>query len=340
MTVLAAQELPAHLRASLPPELRGIRRDRVRLLVVDRGAGRVEHRRFDDLLTLLGPGDLLVVNSSRTLPAAVPAVRANGTRVQLRACVRRNDSWDVLSVGIEAPHANLPLTPGETLRAGGAPLGRVVGRRIDIPFLWRIDLAPGTGINTIASLGEPIRYSYVPTPVALDRYQTVYATRPGSAEPPSAGRPFSWELLLALGDRGVGLADVVLHTGLSSYQDDEFDLEHRLYEEWFEVDDEAVAQVARARRVVAVGTTVVRALETAGESGPLRAARGWTDLRISPTTAIRHADAMITGLHEPQASHWELLEAFVDAPLLRRAYDEARERGYLWHEFGDAMLIL
>ncbi|MDP9265204.1 MAG: S-adenosylmethionine:tRNA ribosyltransferase-isomerase [Chloroflexota bacterium] len=340
MIALAVEALPSELRASLPPELRGVRRDRVRLLVVDRAASRVEHRRFNDLLTLLDPGDLLVVNSSRTLPAAVPAVRRDGTPVQLRPCVRRRDSWDVLAVQTEPPHENVALIEGEPLRAGGAPLGRVVGRRRDIPFLWRMDLAPGVGIHTIASLGEPIRYSYVPRPVALEHYQTVYAMRPGSAEPPSAGRPFSWELLLALRGRGVGLADVVLHAGLSSYQDDAFDLEHRLYEEWFEVGDEAVAAVTRAKRVVAVGTTVVRALETAGKEGGLRAASGWTDLRISPTTTIRHADAMITGLHEPQASHWELLEAFVDAPLLRRAYDEARERRYLWHEFGDAMLIV
>ncbi|MFN2520009.1 MAG: S-adenosylmethionine:tRNA ribosyltransferase-isomerase [Candidatus Limnocylindria bacterium] len=337
---LAVDALPAELRASLPPELRGIRRDRVRLLVVDRRAGRIEHRRFDDLLTLLDPSDLLVVNTSRTLPAAVPAVRYDGSAVQLRPCVRRSDSWDVLSVQTEPPHENVPLFGGETLRAGGAPLGRVVGRRDDIPFLWRVDLAPLVGIGTIAALGVPIRYSYVPRPVPLDRYQTVYATHPGSAEPPSAGRPFSWELLLGLRERGVGLADIVLHTGLSSYQDDTFDLEHRLYEEWFEVGEETVARIGRAGRVVAVGTTVVRALETAGVDGRLRATSGWTDLRIAPTSTIRHADAMITGLHEPQASHWELLEAFVDAPLLRRAYDEARERRYLWHEFGDAMLIV
>jgi S-adenosylmethionine:tRNA ribosyltransferase-isomerase len=337
---LAIDALPAELRASLPPELRGIRRDRVKLLVVDREAGRVLHRRFDDLVTLLGPGDLLVVNSSRTLPAAVPAARHDGTAVQPRPCVRRGDSWDVLSVQTVPPHENVALVGGEMLRAGGAPLGRVVGRRDDIPFLWRVDLAPGVGIGTISALGEPIRYSYVPRPVPLDRYQTVYATHPGSAEPPSAGRPFSWELLLALRARGVGLADIVLHTGLSSYQDDAFDLEHRLYEEWFEVGEETVAQVARSARVVAVGTTVVRALETAGEDGELRPMSGWTELRITPRSTIRHADAMLTGLHEPQASHWELLEAFVDAPLLRRAYDEARERRYLWHEFGDAMLIL
>ena len=336
---LAVAALPPELRASLPPELRGLRRDRVRLMIVDRAANEVRHTRFDRIGEHLGTGDLLVVNTSRTLPAAIPALRADGTLVQLRPCVRRDGEWHALAVEPLPPHRNVPLVLGERLTTAELFLGVVVGRRADIPLLWRIavelpDVALMTGV------GEPIRYSYVPEPVPLEHYQTIFATRPGSAETPSAGRAFSWELAIALRREGVALAEVVLHTGLSSYQDDEFDLEHRLYEEWSEVPEDTVRAVSRAARVIAVGTTVVRALEGAARDGTLRPWRGWTDLAIREGSPLRVAHCLLTGLHEPQASHWDLLRAFVGAPLLERAYAEAVERRYLWHEFGDSMLIL
>jgi len=168
----------------------------------------------------------------------------------------------------------------------------------------------------------------------------VYASRPGSAETPSAGRHFTWRLLEALREAGVGLSEIVLHTSLSSYQDDDFDAEHHLCEEWFEVGDEAVEAVGRASRVVAVGTTVIRALESAAPSGTVHPTRGWTTLAIGPARPPRVVDALITGLHEPQASHFDLLRALVPEALLSRAYRAAIEEGYLWHEFGDAALIL
>ncbi|MGH2376882.1 MAG: S-adenosylmethionine:tRNA ribosyltransferase-isomerase [Candidatus Limnocylindria bacterium] len=345
--------LPPELRARVPAEVRGIRRDRVRLMVVDRAKRAVEHARFDQIERWLRPGDLLVVNTSRTLPAAVPAGRADGTFVQLRPCVRRPlgggaEEWDALSVQTQPPHQNVALTAGERLALGGAR-ARVLGRRDDIPYLWRLRVE-ADGVALLADLGEPIRYSYVPERVEADLYQTVYAARPGSAEPPSAGRPFTWELLQRLRAQGVGLAEVILHTGLSSFQDDGFDVEHRMFEEWYEVPDATVAAVRETRlarggdpqgpRVLAVGTTVVRALETAAQTGELRAGRGWTDLVIRPGRRMRVTDALLTGFHEPQASHFDLLLAFVDEPLLARAYSEAVMQRYLWHEFGDATLIV
>lgn len=336
---LAVAALPPELRASLPAELRGLRRDHVRLMVVDRSAGEVRHTRFDALGEHLAAGDLLVVNTSRTLAAAVPATREDGTAVQLRPCVRRDGHWDALAVEPAPPHRNVPLSLGERLVTAGLPLGVVEGRRPDIPLLWRIHVVL-PDVALISAVGEPIRYSYVPESVPLEHYQTVFATRPGSAETPSAGRAFSWELVLALRRAGVAFADIVLHTGLSSYQDDDFDLEHRLYEEWFEV-PEATLQAARAaRRVIAVGTTVVRALETAANTGTRGGVSGWTDLAIRPGSPLRAVDGLLTGLHEPQASHWDLLRAFVAEPLLERAYGEAVQRRYLWHEFGDTMLVL
>lgn len=338
--VEAFPALPPALRAARPPELRGVRRDRVRLMVIDRAAGAVRHRAFDRLGEELGPGDLLVVNTSRVVPAAVRALRADGTAVQLRPCVRRRGEWDALAVQPAPPFANVPLTPGETLRVGEAAL-RVRDRRPDIPLLWRLRLDREDDLDLIERHGEPIRYSYVPEPVSLSHYQTVYATRPGSAESPSAGLPLTWRLLGELRAAGVELAGIVLHTGLSSFQDDAFDAGHHLFEEWFEVGAGAAEAVARARRVVAAGTTVVRALETAArDRGIVWPTRGWTRLGIGPERPPRVVDGLLTGLHEPEASHFDLLRAFVPLPLLRRAYVEAIERRYLWHEFGDAALVL
>jgi S-adenosylmethionine:tRNA ribosyltransferase-isomerase len=320
--------------------MRGLRRDHVRLLVVETASGSLSHRRFDDLPALLREGDVLVVNTSRTVPAAIPARRADGSTVQLRLCVRRPGSWDVLSVAVDPPHGNIALVDGETLAIAGTLIATVVGRRPDIPLLWRIEVG-GDGLDEMASSGSPIRYSYVPQAIPIDYYQTVYAGRPGSAEMPSAGRPLSWEILRALEARGVVTAGLVLHTGLSSYQDDDFDREHRLFEEWFEVPAATADVVNSARRVIAVGTTVVRALESAVDpDGQVRPATGWTTLRLDGGSRLGAVDGLITGLHEPQASHFDLLRALLDPELLVRSYAEAVSRRYLFHEFGDSMLIL
>ena len=310
------------------------------MLVIVRAGQSIVHSRFDRLGEFLGTGDLVVVNTSRVVPSAVAAQRAGGGLVQLRPCVRRHGWWDALAVRPAPPFENVPLEVGEQLRAGDIVF-TVAGRRSDIPFLWRLHFEGDDGLDMLLRHGEPIRYSYVPDPVELDQYQTVYASHPGSAESPSAGLPFSWELLSGLRGSGVGLAEIVLHTGLSSYQDDKFDAEHHLYEEWFEVSPATAAAVGRARRVVAVGTTVVRALETAGgRDGTVRPVGGWTDLAIGDHTRLRVVDSLITGLHEPEASHFNILRALVDPDLLQRAYGAAIESGYLWHEFGDTLLIV
>jgi S-adenosylmethionine:tRNA ribosyltransferase-isomerase len=332
--------LPPELRAGLPPEMRVLRRDHVRLLVADIATGMLSHRRFDDLPDLLDEGDVLVLNTSRTMAAAMPATRQDGSAVQLRPCVRRPGSWDVLSVGIAPPFANVPLLPGERLTIAGSLIAIVVDRRPDIPLLWRIEV-DSDGLGEMAASGTPIRYSYVPQPVPIDYYQTVYAGQPGSAEMPSAGRPLSWEVLNRLAGRGIATASLVLHTGLSSYQDDDFDLEHHLFEEWYEVPAATADAVNSARRVIAVGTTVVRALETAvNDHGVVRASNGWTSLRLHEDSRLRAVDGLITGLHEPQASHFDLLRAFLPPEMLERSYREAVERRYLFHEFGDSMLVL
>jgi S-adenosylmethionine:tRNA ribosyltransferase-isomerase len=331
---------PAAQRAALPAELRGLRRDGARLCVVDRWTGRITHTVVSQLGDHLEPGDLLVVNSSRTLPAALVVQRERGGDVQIRPSVLRHGLWDAIAVAVTPPHRNVPLQTGELLCSRAGLRLRVVGPRDDVPLLWRLAVEGGDPIDALLRDGEPIRYSYVPDYVPLEHYQTVYATVPGSVETPSAGRHLTWALLEDLRRRGVALTDVVLHCGLSSLQDNDADARKPLIEEWFEVGQHAAGMVSSARRVVAVGTSVVRALETAAEAdGRVHAARGWTQLTLTPNSTLQVVDALLTGLHESPATHLDMLGAFVDAGLLERAYAEVRERGYLWHEFGDAMLI-
>ena len=334
-------QVPRGLRAALPAELRGLRRDGARLCVVDRAARSVEHTTVAHLGEHLRSGDLLVVNSSRTLPAALDGVREDGSPVQLRPWVRRDSWWDAIAVTPAPEFTPLPLRIGETLRMDGGLVLRVSGRREDLVALWRLVVLAGDGLEALLRHGEPIRYSYVPVPVPMEHYQTVYAGVPGSAETPSAGRHLTWELLTALRRRGVAVADLLLHCGLSSTQDDQLDALHALVEEWFAVDARVADAVNAASRVIAVGTSVVRALESSvGEDGRVVPRSGWTNLAISPSRGVGVVDGLLTGLHEAGGSHLELLRAFVDDALLDRAYTEAVERGYLWHEFGDAMLVL
>ena len=337
-------ELPPALEAHAPPELRGLRRDHVRLLVLPRDGGAVTHTRFDRLGEFLRPGDLLVVNASRTVPALLRAIGDDGAPVEVRLADRRGARrWDALlldgrrHVGREG----MQLVFADGLRA------RVLGRRPDLPFLWRLRFSrAGTDLlDAIYRLGEPVRYGYVAGALPADLYQTVYASVPGSVEMPSAGRPLSWELLLALRRRGIRTASLLLHTGLSSTRDDAIDALHPNYDEAYSVPAETAAIVNETHtaggRVIAVGTTVVRALETVtGRDGVARAGQGRTRLRITPGYRLRAVDGLLTGLHEPQASHLDLLSAFVAPSHLATAYREALERGYLWHEFGDMNLIV
>ncbi len=335
--------LPPELEAHEPPEYRGLRRDQVRLLVLPRNGGPITHTRFDALGEFLRPGDLLVVNNSRTLPGLLRAHDQRGDAVEVRLAQRRaDDRWDALLLNGRTHIGKL----GMLLDFGENLLGRVEDRRADLPFLWRLrfnrcclDL-----LDHIYRLGEPVRYTYVKDALPIDLYQTVYAAQPGSVEMPSAGRAFTWELLLKLKQRGIGFTSLVLHTGLSSTRDDSVDATHPNYDEEYEVPAATAEAMDRAHRrggrVIAVGTTVVRALETrARENGTVRAGRGWTRLHIDARHRLRAVDGLLTGLHEPQASHLDLLSAFIDPAHLQQAYAEAIEHGYLWHEFGDMNLI-
>jgi S-adenosylmethionine:tRNA ribosyltransferase-isomerase len=327
--------LPPELEAREPPEARGLGRDGVRLLVTARGGEEVHHARFADLPDLLRPGDLLVANDSATLPAALTARRADGAQIALHLSTRlRGRVWTVEPRRTE-------VAPGETLALPGGGTATILAPYSDSRRLWvaRLDL-PSPTLEYLAAWGRPIAYDYVRGRWPIGAYQTVYAREPGSAEMPSAGRPFTAGLLARLTDRGVGFATLTLHTGVSSLEEHE-----PPYEERFAV-PAATAQAvnlirARGGRVIAVGTTVVRALESAADArGQVHARRGWTDLVVTPARGVRAVDGLLTGFHEPRATHLAMLEAIAGRAHLERAYAAALAGRYLWHEFGDVHLIL
>jgi S-adenosylmethionine:tRNA ribosyltransferase-isomerase len=340
--------LPPELSAKEPPERRGLARDEVRLMVIDRASDVVTHTRFNHLGEFLRAGDLLVFNSSRTLPASLEGCAApGGPCIELRLAEHLpDDSWLALLLCQRGEPFSCGLRAGMQIVFGEGFAGTVEERDERIPRLWRIRFSKsGTElINHLYRLGRPIRYEYVSAPWDLDYYQTVYAREPGSAEMPSAGRAFTWRLLLDLRRRGVEAAYLVLHTGLSSYMDDELDAQHPASEEEYFISETAAGKIARTKRqggrVIAVGTTVVRALESvADEEGLIKAGHGYTRLHIAAGHRLKAVNGLLTGMHEPEASHLDLLTAFLPAEKIRDAYEEAVRLGYLWHEFGDLNLI-
>jgi S-adenosylmethionine:tRNA ribosyltransferase-isomerase len=331
-------ELPAGLEATAPPTDRGS----VRLLVA-RPSG-IEHARFADLANFLRAGDLLVFNTSETLPAAVEGRRQTGEHVLVHFATSLDDGDWVVEVR-PATNARGPvddLRPAERI---ALPDGIDLLVRTPHPSgqhrLWRAAVCVDGGVVAyLRRHGRPIRYDYVPRPYPVAEYQTVFAREPGSAEMPSAGRPFTDRLATELVTRGVVLAPITLHTGLSSPEAGEPPQPER-----FAVPEVTARLVNMTRawggRVVAVGTTVTRALESAADSrGVVRERRGWTDLVLGPDRAARVVGGLITGWHAPGASHLALLEAVAGVELVQQAYREAVRQRYLWHEFGDSCLLL
>jgi S-adenosylmethionine:tRNA ribosyltransferase-isomerase len=349
MTAAAlAFELPSTLEATEPPEARGAARDAVRLMVADAAQDRIAHATFAELPEFLDPGDLVVVNVSETLPAAVAGTRADGSAVRVHFSTRApelDDRWRV--VELRSPDGAHPARgrAGEAITPP-AYLGELVlvapyasGSRL---WLARLDGVGGDGVipDLLRLYGQPIRYGYVPERWPLEAYQNVYARIPGSAEMPSAGRPFTHRLLSDLATRGIAVAPIVLHTGVSSPERHE-----PPFPEEYEVPEFTARMVNMTRatggRVIAVGTTVVRALETvAHPTGTVRAGGGWTSLVIDPDRGVHSVDGLITGWHEPEASHLQMLAALAGEAFLERCYQAALDGGYLWHEFGDSHLIL
>jgi S-adenosylmethionine:tRNA ribosyltransferase-isomerase len=314
------------------------------MLVSYRGTGSIVPSSFVFLTRFLDPGDILVINTSGTLPAAIDAVADDGTALALHLSTQLDGArWVVEPRRIVGPTTErwTGAPPPRHLRLAGtasATLERPYG---DQGRLWvaTLDLGVRT-LSWLAAHGRPIRYGYVERPWPIEMYQNVYATRPGSAEMPSAGRPFTPQVITGLVAKGVGVVPLVLHTGVASLEADELP-----YPERMTVPESTAEWVNAARRgghrVIAVGTTVVRALETAtGADGTVRPYDGWTDLVITPERGVRVVDGMLTGWHEPASSHLMMLEAIAGRELLRASYEAALTQGFRWHEFGDTHLIL
>jgi S-adenosylmethionine:tRNA ribosyltransferase-isomerase len=333
--------------ATEPPEAHGIARDAVKLLVAQPSG--VSHARFANVGDYLRAGDLLVVNNSATLPAAVDGRRAGHPIAVHFSMAYSAKIWVVeLRPAVRATGHLRDIRPGERidLPGGGALVIRspYPDREVDGGRLWTASVVvEGSGnsvVSYLARYGRPIRYSYVPRPWPLDYYQTVFARRPGSAEMPSAARPFSAELVTALVADGVAIAPITLHAGVSSAEPGEPPVP-----EPFDVPAPTARMVNLTHdagaRVIAVGTTVARALESAADpDGVVRAAGGWTDLVLGGDCPTRVIDGLITGWHDVGASHLSLLEAVAGPTLVAMAYREAVDHGYLWHEFGDSALLL
>jgi S-adenosylmethionine:tRNA ribosyltransferase-isomerase len=333
---------PGVLQATRPPEAGGRARDEVRLLVSS--PSRHEHARFRDLAAFLPRGAVLVVNRSAALPASLPA---RGSVGPFRMNVSTQYGRGLWLAEPRIDHATpgpLPLREGELVDVAGSPC-RLITRFPGIPRLWFVKAAEDLR-ERMREAGEPIRYGYVASPFpSMEAYHTLFSSRPGSAEMPSAARPFTSRVVSRLLDKGVRIASVVLHTGVSSLELDPEDLrDPPLLPEPFEVPPTTAEAVNRAREegrpVIAVGTSSLRALESARSGYGIRPASGFTRRFIHSREPASSADGLITGLHEPRSSHLALLLGVASPELVRGGYREAIREGYLWHEFGDSHLIL
>jgi len=341
---LTSFELPDALSATEPPEERGLRRDQVRMLVAD--GNRMSNHWFHDLPDQLAAGDLVVVNTSATLPAAVDGELPDGRPVIVHFATELDDGTWALEVR-PAVHAHGPvgsLVSGDRIWLTGSTTATLLTAHPNpgeqATRLWRAAISRPNVLQLLHEQGRPITYGYMPGRWPLHRYQTIFATHPGSAEMPSAGRPFTRELVASLISRGVQLEPITLHTGVSSPEAGEAPAPER-----YNVPQETADLVNLTRRaggrVIATGTTVTRALETVADtSGSVSAGHGWTHLVLGPGRPVRVVDGLITGWHAPGASHLLLLEAVAGVDLVSSAYQQAILAGYLWHEFGDSSLLL
>jgi S-adenosylmethionine:tRNA ribosyltransferase-isomerase len=337
-------ELPPELEAAEPAEVRGRARDDVRLLVAERSTGRIGHHHVTELPSLLRAGDLLVVNTSATVAASLPATTADGEARWLHVSTALPQDLWLVELRLPAGAASKPYGGGEagdrlTLPDGAAVV--LLARTGSRLWVARLELPPGTALlGLMAGHGRPIRYGYVTHEWPLTAYQNVYATEPGSAEMPSAGRALTTGLITRLVAAGIDVAPLVLHTGVSSLEAGESP-----YPERYRVPADTARRVNGARagggRVIAVGTTPVRALETVvDDQGRVHPGEGWTDVVVTPQRGVSAVDGLLTGWHEPKASHLAMLEAVAGRPLLEASYAAAVADGYRWHEFGDLHLLL
>jgi S-adenosylmethionine:tRNA ribosyltransferase-isomerase len=326
-----------------------------RLLVIEPDTGTFQDARVRDLVRFLRPGDALVVNDAATLPASLRATTEAGVEVEVRLLGDRGAAeWSAVLFGegdwrtrTEDRSPPPRLSPGSRLRFGDdlaatvTLVHEVSPRLVDLRF----DARDEALWSALYAHGKPVQYSHVRGPLALWHVQTAYGARPWAAEMASAGRPLTWDLLLEAKRRGVEVVAITHAAGLSATGEPALD--HALpLAEHFDVPEPTVETIqttrARGGRVIAVGTTVVRALEGSAEAhdGRLVPGEGTTDLRIDAGRRLAVVDGLLTGLHDTSATHFRLVQAFAGRELVERAYAHAESAGYQNHEFGDASLIL
>lgn len=338
-------QLPSSLACARPTEERGLCRDEVRLLVTD-GSGSIHHKKFYELDDFLEDGDVLVVNTSATQPAALPIRLPDEAPAMMHLGTRLGDCEWLVEVRKVNGEKTLRWHEGEEgmlfqLPGGvSARLERRLYKDRELLNLWRVGFSEPITPRYLEKYGAPIRYDHLKDRYPLDYYQTFFSFHPGSSEMPSAGRGFTPSLVDRLLNKGVVFAPLLLHTGVSSLEEDE-----QPYPEFMEIDPLTCSIIYRAKsagkRVIAVGTTAVRAVETAAfKEGSPRPYHGWTDLYIHEGFHMKVVDGMITGFHEPRASHLHMLLALAGPEHVERAYAAALENKYYWHQFGDLHLIL
>jgi S-adenosylmethionine:tRNA ribosyltransferase-isomerase len=331
-------ELPPELIAQHPPE----RRDAARMLILDPGHGKLTHSMISDLPNYLEPGDLLVLNDTRVIPARLIGRRADGGEAEvllLRPLAGGGHRWEAL------------IRPGRRLEAGSRV--QFESSALVVAVEERGDEIATVHLNGVADpLAEVRRIGQMPTPPYIkerlddgERYQTVYAREEGSAAAPTAGLHFTPELLTAVRERGVGIAFVTLHVGLDTFRPVRVEdpAEHRIHREWYRIDEVSARAIDKThrngKRVVAVGTTSVRVLESAANEGGIVAGEGWTGLFIMPGYRFQVVDAMLTNFHLPKSTLLMLVSAFAGRERILAAYKEAIEERYRFYSFGDCMLI-
>ncbi len=339
-------DLPQDLACPKPTEDRNIRRDEVRLLVTT-NSGSIEHSTFNHLSTFLQKGDVLVVNTSATIPSAIPVSLPAGKKGKLHFSTKLSDNkW---LVEIREITGNKTIRWKEGQEGMIFPLPGGAGIFLQQKFykndqwldLWIANFHGDQPMeNYLTDHAKPIQYEKLDRQYPLSYYQTFFSFHPGSAEMPSAGRGFTAELVERLLKKGVSIVPILLHTGVSSLEENETP-----YPEHTEIDPVAASIINAAkvegRRIIAVGTTAIRAIETAvNEDGIVLPYRGNTELFIDENYSMKIIDGLLTGFHEPRASHLNMLQSIGGFEHIDRAYREAIKAGYYWHQFGDLHLIL
>lgn len=330
--------IPEKLNATVPPEIRGNSRSDVNLLVLDRGSENSHHSHFQNIGSFLEEGDLLVFNNSRTIPAVLRGKIKRSREVEIRLSRKLSShKWEALIVD-----QKLPI--GTWIKFADGVRAVLTGYHETQPLVYlEFSIEDEYFLEFLYKHGEPIRYEYIHSSLPLDYYQTAYGTVPGSVEMCSAGRAFTWQLLKELKEKGVRISFIQLHAGLSYYGNDTWP-DPSDHPEWFQVSEQAAQLINETKlknhRVIAVGTTVVRTLETVAENGMVVQGSGLTNLYINRSKQLQIVDGLLTGFHEPEASHLDLLTAFISEERLMESYQKALEHHYLWHEFGDMNLIL